>query len=92
MKQQTVFALMAALALGTVAMAQPRTIRATMTGGGGGDGKCTFEVEVDGAAEVEIHGDTGVDPAVERAEGGVAAVGLQSAVTEQSGGFPVSGD
>lgn len=59
MKQRMVFGLMAALALGTVAMAQPRTIRATMTGGGGGDGKCTFEVEVDGAAEVEIHGDTG---------------------------------
>ena len=27
--------------------------------GGGGDGKCTFEVEVDGAAEVEIRGDQG---------------------------------
>jgi hypothetical protein len=40
------------------AMAQMQTIRATMTGGGG-DGKCTFEVQVDGVAEVEIHGDTG---------------------------------
>ena len=49
---------MAALALGPVALAQMQTIRATMTGGAG-DGKCTFEVEVDGAAEVEIHGDTG---------------------------------
>ena len=26
--------------------------------GGGGDGKCTIEVEVDGTAEVEIRGDT----------------------------------
>ena len=40
------------------AMAQTQTIRATMIGGGG-DGKCTFEVEVDGAAEVDIHGDQG---------------------------------
>ena len=58
MKQRMVVGLMAALALGPVALAQTQTIRATMTGGGG-DGKCTFEVEVDGAAEVEIHGDTG---------------------------------
>lgn len=28
--------------------------------GGGGDGKCTFEVVVDGAAEVQIRGDQGV--------------------------------
>jgi len=27
--------------------------------GGGGDGKCTIEVEVDGVAEVEVRGDTG---------------------------------
>lgn len=40
--------------------AQSQTIRATLTGGDrDGDGKCTFEVEVDGAAEVEIHGDRG---------------------------------
>lgn len=58
MTQRTVLGLMAALALGPVALAQMQTIRATMTGGAG-DGKCTFEVEVDGAAEVEIHGDTG---------------------------------
>jgi hypothetical protein len=34
------------------------TIRATILGGGG-PGTCTFEVEVDGAAEVEIRGDQG---------------------------------
>jgi hypothetical protein len=32
--------------------------RATMTGGGGDRGKCTIEVVVDGAAEVEIRGDS----------------------------------
>jgi hypothetical protein len=34
------------------------TIRANIRGGGG-DGKCTFEVVVDGAAEVQIRGDQG---------------------------------
>src|SRR5437879_6025353 len=35
--------------------------RATMTGNGSSDrGKCTVEVVVDGAAEVEIRGDNGV--------------------------------
>jgi hypothetical protein len=35
--------------------------RATIIGGGGGNGngKCTIEVNVDGAAEVEVFGDTG---------------------------------
>jgi hypothetical protein len=41
------------------AAAQSQSIRATITGQSGGDGKCTFEVEVDGAAEVEIRGDRG---------------------------------
>ena len=36
--------------------AQPR--RADITGGGGDRGKCTIEVVVDGAAEVEVRGDT----------------------------------
>jgi len=35
------------------------TRRAFITGGGGGRGKCTLEVDVDGAAEVEVAGDTG---------------------------------
>lgn len=35
------------------------TRRASIRGGGGDQGKCTIEVEVDGAAEVEILGDTG---------------------------------
>ncbi|MGH9697763.1 MAG: hypothetical protein ACRD5Z_26720, partial [Bryobacteraceae bacterium] len=34
------------------------SIRANIRGGGG-DGKCTFEVVVDGAAEVQIRGDQG---------------------------------
>ncbi|HWZ33147.1 MAG TPA: hypothetical protein VNX18_17515 [Bryobacteraceae bacterium] len=38
--------------------AQPR--RAEITGGGGDRGKCTIEVVVDGAAEVEVRGDTAV--------------------------------
>ena len=38
--------------------AQENTIRANIQGGGG-DGKCTFEVEVDKVAEVEIRGDQG---------------------------------
>jgi hypothetical protein len=38
--------------------AQDNTIHASIKGGGG-DGKCTFEVEVDEVAEVEIRGDTG---------------------------------
>ena len=44
--------------LSSVAFAQPNHFRATITGAPG-DGKCTFEVEVDGSAEVEIHGDQG---------------------------------
>jgi hypothetical protein len=42
------------------AFAQPQTahMRANITGAPG-DGKCTFEVEVDETAEVEIHGDQG---------------------------------
>ena len=41
--------------------AQQYQRRATMVGGGGGDrGKCTIEVVVDGAADVEIRGDQGV--------------------------------
>jgi len=35
-----------------------RSMRATITGGGGDSGKCTIEVVVDQAADVEISGDT----------------------------------
>ncbi len=40
------------------ALAQTQSITARMSGGGGG-GKCTFEVVVQGAAEVEIRGSQG---------------------------------
>jgi hypothetical protein len=43
--------------LGGLAHAQTTERRANFTGGGGPDGKCTIEVVVDGAAEVEIRGD-----------------------------------
>jgi hypothetical protein len=49
----------AALAIAP-AMAQPwQTYRGRITGGGGGRGKCTIEVRVDGSAEVEISGADG---------------------------------
>ena len=41
------------------AQANPVSRRATITGGGG-NGRCTIEVSVDHAAEVEISGDTGL--------------------------------
>lgn len=40
------------------AFAQVQPMRATITNEPG-DGKCTFEIRVDGSAEVEIHGDLG---------------------------------
>ncbi len=44
--------------VGGVSHAQTMERRANFTGGGGpGEGKCTVEVMVDGAAEVEIRGD-----------------------------------
>jgi hypothetical protein len=55
----TVFA--AAFVVAFPAGAQQFQRRATMVGGGGPDrGKCTIEVVVDGAAEVEIRGDQGI--------------------------------
>lgn len=55
----TVFA--AAFVVVFPAGAQQYQRRATMVGGGGPDrGKCTIEVVVDGAAEIEIRGDQGV--------------------------------
>lgn len=44
--------------IGAAAIAQPMERRANITGGGNpGEGRCTIEVVVDGAAEVEIRGD-----------------------------------
>jgi hypothetical protein len=51
--------LAAASAVASSASAQQFQRRATMVGGGGDRGKCTVEVVVDGAAEVEIRGDQG---------------------------------
>ena len=49
--------LIAAATLSAPIYAQNAERRATLTGGGrGGDGKCTIEVYVDGAADVEIRG------------------------------------
>jgi hypothetical protein len=49
------------MAVATIAGAQTFPRRAAMVGGGSPDrGQCTVEVTVDGAAEVEIRGDTGV--------------------------------
>jgi len=49
---------MLALAALWIPAAEGQSIRANIRGGGG-DGKCTFEVVVDGAAEVQIRGDQG---------------------------------
>jgi hypothetical protein len=39
---------------------QSQRIRAHISGNNGGGGKCTFEVDVDGSAEVQIRGDQGM--------------------------------
>jgi hypothetical protein len=57
MKQLT-YALFASLALTAVANAQQVTQRANITGNAA-DGKCTIEVNIDGAAEVEVQGAVG---------------------------------
>ena len=52
--------ILAAVFVASPAGAQQYQRRATMVGGGSGDrGKCTIEVVVDGAADVEIRGDQG---------------------------------
>ena len=45
---------------GSLAGAQPNSFRAAIRGAGGPEGKCTIEVVVDGAAEIEVRGDTAV--------------------------------
>jgi hypothetical protein len=58
-KLLTTFAV--ALAIATPAMAQQNQRRASLRGDGNpNEGKCTIEVVVDGAADLEIRGDTGV--------------------------------
>ena len=60
MTTRNIFLTFAALTAAAVpSLAQSQRIRANIHGGGG-EGKCTFEVEVDGAAEVEIRGSEGV--------------------------------
>ena len=60
MTERSFLALAAATALIGPVWAQSAERRATFTGGGGNDtGKCTIEVYVDGAADVEIRGDRG---------------------------------
>lgn len=51
--------LAAAASLTAPAFAQVQTRRATITGNGGDQGKCTIEVRVDIAADVEVSGDMG---------------------------------
>jgi hypothetical protein len=46
--------------LATLSSAQStQTMRANIRGGGGDGGKCTIEVDVDGAADIEVRGDSG---------------------------------
>jgi hypothetical protein len=59
--ERCLLTLAAATSLIVPACAQTTEHRATFTGGGGNDtGKCTIEVYVDGAADVEIRGDRGL--------------------------------
>ena len=53
----SLFSLIAVAALPLAVQAQAQRIRARINGN---EQKCTFEVRVDGVADVEIHGDTGV--------------------------------
>ncbi|MBI3683588.1 MAG: hypothetical protein HY235_24700 [Acidobacteria bacterium] len=53
-----ILAASAVLSLSLPAGAATLSRRASITGGGG-DGKCTIEVDVDGAADVEVAGDMG---------------------------------
>jgi len=59
MRIKSLFATLAVLGWVLPVGAATSTRRATIVGGGGGQGNCTIEVEVDGAAEVAISGDTG---------------------------------
>jgi len=58
-KAVVICSLIAAGIITTSVQAQMMNIHANIRGGGGDEGKCTFEVVVDGVAEVEIRGDQG---------------------------------
>ena len=59
MKPKFLVGIVACCALASSMQAQTVSRKAVLTGGGSSDsGKCTVEVVVDGAAEVEIRGDT----------------------------------
>ncbi len=58
MRERWLWAVTLACVLQVPAAGQNDKIRARISGGGG-DGKCTFEVVVDGVAEIEIRGDEG---------------------------------
>src|SRR5205823_5760504 len=60
MCRSALFALTVLAVIAVPVHAQSYQRRATMTGNVSDRGKCTIEVVVDGAAEVEIRGDTGV--------------------------------
>jgi hypothetical protein len=59
MNKQVIMSVAFLFALMQPLLAAPISRRAMITGGGRGSGKCTIEVNVDGAAEVEISGDMG---------------------------------
>jgi hypothetical protein len=59
LKAAVIYCAIAAGIVATAAQAQSRSIHANIRGGGGDEGKCTFEVTVDGVAEVEIRGEQG---------------------------------
>ena len=48
------------VAAAVAASAQTIPFRASVRGGGGSEGKCTIEIVVDGAAEVEVRGDQAI--------------------------------
>jgi hypothetical protein len=59
MNKQTIFGLAILIFLMQPLYAEPISRRATITGGGG-NGRCTIEVSIDGAAEMEVSGDHGI--------------------------------
>ena len=61
MRKNSIFVLAVAMTIAARAGAQPNQRRASLRGDGNpNEGKCTIEVVVDGAADLEIRGDSGV--------------------------------